>query len=103
MEGRWTITKRNEDVRFIRGPECQEAEVVPCDDDSLMRAARVAAGFLQMPQGRDAFDLAVEMFRAAGESPRLADRGLVCEEHPSLPWPHDECAGPGMLREDVGS
>jgi hypothetical protein len=34
----------------------------------------------------------------------LADReGLVCEEHPDLPWPHGDCAGPGMLREDVES
>lgn len=32
---------------------------------------------------------------------RLADRSLVCEEHPDLPWPHGDCAGPGMLREDV--
>lgn len=31
----------------------------------------------------------------------LADRSLVCEEHPGLPWPHDDCAGPGMLRGDV--
>lgn len=20
----------------------------------------------------------------------------ICEEHPELPWPHDDCAGPGM-------
>jgi hypothetical protein len=30
-------------------------------------------------------------------------RALVCEEHPDLPWPHGDCAGPGMLREDVES
>jgi hypothetical protein len=36
--------------------------------------------------------------------PVLGDReGLVCEEHPDLPWPHGDCAGPGMLREDVES
>ena len=20
----------------------------------------------------------------------------ICEEHPLKPWPHDDCAGPGM-------
>ena len=23
-------------------------------------------------------------------------QGWICEEHPDLPWPHDDCAGPGM-------
>lgn len=23
--------------------------------------------------------------------------GWICEEHPDKPWPHDDCAGPGML------
>jgi hypothetical protein len=29
--------------------------------------------------------------------------GWVCEQHPWLEWPHDECAGPGMpaLPEDA--
>lgn len=27
--------------------------------------------------------------------------GWVCEQHPTLGWPHDRCAGPGMLRSDV--
>jgi hypothetical protein len=22
--------------------------------------------------------------------------GLICEQHPELPWPHDDCAGPRM-------
>lgn len=22
--------------------------------------------------------------------------GWICEEHPDRPWPHDDCAGPGM-------
>jgi hypothetical protein len=22
--------------------------------------------------------------------------GWICEEHPDNPWPHDDCAGPGM-------
>ena len=22
--------------------------------------------------------------------------GWACEEHPEKPWPHDECAGPGV-------
>lgn len=26
--------------------------------------------------------------------------GWCCEEHPDLPFPHDECPGPGMLRND---
>jgi hypothetical protein len=25
--------------------------------------------------------------------------GWVCEEHPDLPWPHDECPGPGVLKD----
>lgn len=24
------------------------------------------------------------------------DTDMVCEEHPKLPWPHDDCIGPGM-------
>jgi len=24
------------------------------------------------------------------------DHGWICEEHPDRPWPHDDCAGPGM-------
>jgi hypothetical protein len=23
-------------------------------------------------------------------------RKWVCEQHPDKPWPHDDCAGPGM-------
>ena len=23
--------------------------------------------------------------------------GWVCEQHPDREWPHDDCAGPGML------
>jgi hypothetical protein len=22
--------------------------------------------------------------------------GWICEAHPDQPWPHDDCAGPGM-------
>lgn len=24
--------------------------------------------------------------------------GLTCEQHPGVPWPHDDCAGPGEIR-----
>ena len=24
------------------------------------------------------------------------DNGWICEEHPDQPWPHQNCAGPGM-------
>ena len=24
------------------------------------------------------------------------DHGWICEAHPDRPWPHDDCAGPGM-------
>ena len=24
------------------------------------------------------------------------DEGWICEQHPDLPWPHDDCGGPGM-------
>lgn len=27
--------------------------------------------------------------------------GFVCEEHPWLAFPHDDCDGPGMLRADA--
>lgn len=30
-----------------------------------------------------------------------ATGGWRCEEHPDLPWPHDDCAGPGMPARDV--
>ncbi len=23
-------------------------------------------------------------------------QGWICEEHPDRPWPHDDCAGPGI-------
>jgi hypothetical protein len=26
--------------------------------------------------------------------------GLVCEQHPDREWPHDDCAGPGMVRDE---
>jgi hypothetical protein len=31
-----------------------------------------------------------------GEKHVDCDEGEVCEAHPELPWPHDDCAGPGM-------
>ena len=27
-----------------------------------------------------------------------AEGGMVCEQHPHLEWPHDDCAGPGMTK-----
>ena len=24
------------------------------------------------------------------------DNGWICEEHPDLPWPHDDCGRPGV-------
>jgi len=24
------------------------------------------------------------------------DCGVICEEHPHMSWPHDDCAGPGV-------
>ena len=26
----------------------------------------------------------------------IARNGWMCEQHPGRPWPHDDCAGPGM-------
>lgn len=26
--------------------------------------------------------------------------GWICEEHPDKPWPHDDCAGPGVPCEN---
>lgn len=31
---------------------------------------------------------------------RLVSRPCVCEEHPWLPWPHDDCGGPGVIIEE---
>jgi hypothetical protein len=31
----------------------------------------------------------------------MASSEWICEQHPWLEWPHDDCAGPGMLREDT--
>ena len=28
------------------------------------------------------------------------DNGWICEEHPDLPWPHDDCGGPGVPCEN---
>ena len=28
--------------------------------------------------------------------------GWICEAHPDKPWPHDDCAGPGMLCRTAG-
>lgn len=28
--------------------------------------------------------------------------GWVCEQHPDRPWPHDDCEGPGMPRNEHG-
>lgn len=30
----------------------------------------------------------------------ILGREWVCEQHPDKPWPHDDCAGPGMLKGD---
>jgi hypothetical protein len=32
--------------------------------------------------------------RHAAACPLCEDARFVCEEHPSKPWPHDDCAGP---------
>ena len=29
-----------------------------------------------------------------------AHGGWVCEQHPDQPFPHDDCPGPGMVRDD---
>jgi hypothetical protein len=28
--------------------------------------------------------------------PLCEDERFVCEKHPENPWPHDDCAGPGL-------
>lgn len=40
---------------------------------------------------------------ATNDIDRIADEagGWVCEQHPHLEWPHDDCAGPGMLASSV--
>lgn len=27
--------------------------------------------------------------------------GWVCEQHPNLEWPHDDCAGPGITKQQA--
>ena len=29
------------------------------------------------------------------------DNGWICEEHPDLSWPHDDCGGPGVPCENL--
>jgi hypothetical protein len=41
-------------------------------------------------------------FALEGAACSSCDRGWICEEHPSLPWPHGACAGPGMPCEVPG-
>lgn len=40
---------------------------------------------------------------AMNDIDRMAEEagGWVCEQHPELEFPHDDCAGPGMLRSEV--
>lgn len=40
---------------------------------------------------------------AAAAIDRLAEEGggWVCEQHPDLPFEHDDCPGPGMIHEDA--
>jgi hypothetical protein len=38
---------------------------------------------------------------AAHVCPKCAD-GWICEAHPNLPWPHDDCIGPGMPCDEPG-
>jgi hypothetical protein len=33
-------------------------------------------------------------------TPCTCDEGWVCEAHPSKPWPHGDCAGPGQPCEN---
>lgn len=39
---------------------------------------------------------------AANDIEEIVERcgGWVCEQHPDLPFPHGDCAGPGMLRNE---
>jgi hypothetical protein len=40
---------------------------------------------------------AVDLRSAKREiGPRPVEGEWVCEQHPNMPWPHDDCAGPGM-------
>lgn len=40
---------------------------------------------------------------ATNDIDRMAEEagGWVCEQHPDREFPHDDCAGPGMLRADA--
>jgi hypothetical protein len=30
----------------------------------------------------------------------ICNEGWICEQHEDMPWPHDDCPGPGMLCAD---
>lgn len=36
------------------------------------------------------------LFAHEQEAELLNADGLMCEQHPGLEWPHDDCIGPGM-------
>lgn len=49
-------------------------------------------------------DVIAELYPGAvNDVERLAEAGggWCCEQHPHLPFPHDDCAGPGMLRSEA--
>ena len=44
----------------------------------------------------DAISAGVGFPTSNGKSCDGCDEGWTCEAHPGTPWPHDDCAGPGM-------
>ncbi len=40
--------------------------------------------------------------RKIGKCRTCNGEGWICEEHPNLPWPHDDCSGPGMPCQEPG-
>jgi hypothetical protein len=40
--------------------------------------------------------------RPREDCPACGGHGWRCEAHPLMPWPHDDCAGPGVPCEAPG-
>jgi hypothetical protein len=75
-----------------------ELMATPQAEQNRLSAETVAAqeGHVVLRAGAD---MRRRLSEEAGSNNTLLGRktklGWICEAHPALPWPHDDCAGPG--------
>lgn len=63
---------------------------------AAMKAEGIIARFMT-PVGRER-----DKGKARDEEQHPCSAGWICEAHPERGWPHDDCAGPGMLCRTPG-